>query len=236
MAKTLTPPSWASAGNVIGYTFSTELKQPVLQNILAPVSRVTKGMVSQFEREFASLSSVNRFPSVYYRNGHATMDHEDADNIGWVGEQHWRCLFFGNADNAWIHARPHLDKTLPPDKAKAELFDKRVKYAENLKGLGLFPSYHNVKSGRFLLPLGVKKGVGRLIEVWQTSAEEILIHPSRNPFYWVADPDTQALLHTLATTKEIMRLDRVHAHKVPQPAAPQAAITSSMQNKPHPVP
>src|SRR5687767_11684706 len=93
MAKTHDRPSWGSAGNVIGYTFKQGLNSHVMRN---------------FEL-FIDSSPLDRYPSVYYKQGHATLDHQDPGNIGWLGGEKWECLFFGNVTAGAIKSRPRHD-------------------------------------------------------------------------------------------------------------------------------
>lgn len=202
MAKTLDPPSWSSAGDVIGYTFKQELNSHVLRNF---------GL-------FIDASPLDRYPSVYYRHGHATLDHEDPDNIGWVGSTSWQCLFFGNVDNTAVENRPHgKDRD-----ATGEAYSKNMS--------GRFANY--CVRGVWAPAHGVQDGL-RLLEIWKRSSGGILIHPSRNRFYWIGDLKTKSLLHTLATTKKLMNADRQDANRM-QSATPQRPVAQKMQNRPHP--
>src|SRR6187401_2743181 len=74
---------WAKVQDVTGYTFAAALDARNLNNQI--------GKATDWP---------NRYPSVYYREGHATLDHERPNNVGWEGGVGWRCLFFNNVGRA----------------------------------------------------------------------------------------------------------------------------------------
>lgn len=74
------PPSWAQEGNVIGYTCSMLIGDPSFEAL----------------RDLRRTGWTRSLPSVYYRLGHKTNDHEKEANIGWDDKTGWQRLFFGN--------------------------------------------------------------------------------------------------------------------------------------------
>jgi hypothetical protein len=80
--KPLAPPAWAQEADLIGYTSSREIK---------------------FVGTGISIEGLKSYPSIYYKNGHATIDHTKPGNIGWEYGRDWKCLFFGNVPREYIH-------------------------------------------------------------------------------------------------------------------------------------
>lgn len=79
-------PSWAKEENIIGYT----APQPIVD-------------FSIFGLASAGLESC---PSIYYKDGHATMDHDVKGNVGWEFGQNYTMLFFGNVPREYV-TKPH---------------------------------------------------------------------------------------------------------------------------------
>lgn len=83
--KSLSTPDWATEDKVLGYTGSV------------PLQSFGSGSLP-LQADLAEL------PTVYYWNGHATMDHEARGNIGWEWGTAYTCEFFGNVDEQWAFA------------------------------------------------------------------------------------------------------------------------------------
>jgi hypothetical protein len=78
--KSLTAPVWAQEANLIGYTSASAI---------------------QFIGDDISIQGLTSFPSIYYKAGHATIDHLKPGNIGWeYGGM--KCLFFGNVPSQLV--------------------------------------------------------------------------------------------------------------------------------------
>jgi hypothetical protein len=76
--KPLDIPDWAlDSSNVIGYTAPSKIMASDLNNLMGVALRL--GAV----------------PSVYFKKGHATIDHIMPGNVGWEAPS-GRCIFFGN--------------------------------------------------------------------------------------------------------------------------------------------
>lgn len=82
--KSLQVPAWATESNVVGYTGAKPMR-------IAPGAML------------ATLGGTS-LPSVYYRSGHATLDHYKRGNTGWEGDVGWKCLFFGNVPRRHIRS------------------------------------------------------------------------------------------------------------------------------------
>ena len=204
-AKRLVAPTWATKDKVIGYTFREALNPHVLEN---------------FELFFGECP-LDGYPSVYYENGHATLDHQSGDNIGWDGSRAWQCLFFGNVDAEWSqNRRPHgPDRNAKGAAYAADLGGKFKNYCSN-------SSWTMQVEPEFPVPWV-------LVEVWRTGPNDILIHASRNRFRW-AYKDTRELLHKLATTQSIMSDDRQYAKHLAQ--APKVKQYPSVPQPPRVAP
>ena len=87
--KPLSVPGWAQQGNVIGYTCVQELN-------LGNTSPNASGILSLGAQGLHSL------PSVYYTQGHATLDHQVLGNVGWEYGDGWQCLFLGNVPEKYL--------------------------------------------------------------------------------------------------------------------------------------
>ena len=188
MSKPLRRPRWATPESLIGYTFRMDLNPHVLRN---------------FEL-FVGLSPLDSYPSVYYTDGHATVDHKDPDNIGWTDSRHWKCLFFGNVTYDMRHKRPHgADRNQKGKAYAAELASRFPNYwLGDVWAPRMEPQYPTART---------------LLEVWETAPGEIHIHASRNRFRWIADqPETRSLLHDLGGKRYIMSADRLNAGRMKQ--------------------
>ena len=73
--KSLTRPSWARVENVIGYTSSRR---------------------TRFHGGRLVIGGLDSYPSIYFKQGHATIDHGARGNSGWDERADWKRLFFGN--------------------------------------------------------------------------------------------------------------------------------------------
>lgn len=80
-AKPLAAQAWAREDSVIGYTSPARI---------------------QWVGERPSFDQLESFPSVYYKDGHATIDHRARGNIGWENFAGWKCLFFGNVPRQYV--------------------------------------------------------------------------------------------------------------------------------------
>lgn len=95
LRKSKSFPDWAMKNKVIGYTCSTEIHDFTNFTILGqPLYNITSESI----------------PSIYYENGHVTVDHLTPGNIGWANGRGWERLFFGNVlsrDYERIHKSKH---------------------------------------------------------------------------------------------------------------------------------
>lgn len=82
--KPLSSPSWAKEKDIVGYTSTERITHDN-----------TKDMLQQLIDEAAG--SRSELPSIYYRHGHATLDHGHGWNVGWEDLSGCEYLFFGNA-------------------------------------------------------------------------------------------------------------------------------------------
>ena len=173
---------WATAQSLVGYTFATELKAATVNRQVGDAA-----------------AWPNRYPSVYYEKGHATLDHEEAKNIGWEGGNGWNCLFFNNvADTDWRAAMAARDSG---DNAKRAVFAARM-----------HKTYTSVVKNNFWNGVLLNKN-GHLVEIWERPDKEIRVHPSRNSFR-LADLSLIPKLHSLATNTRIMRTSRHEAQEM----------------------
>ena len=76
-------PDWATPTTVTGYTYEFALNASMVGSLM-------KG-------QYAGTP----YPTVYYRNGHRTVKHKKAGNVGWEGTKR-RWLFFGNVHDKWL--------------------------------------------------------------------------------------------------------------------------------------
>ena len=79
--KSLAAPIWARETDLIGYTSINAI---------------------QFVGDGISIKGLQSYPSIYYKNGHATIDHLKPGNIGWEYGTNWTCLFFGNVPKQFV--------------------------------------------------------------------------------------------------------------------------------------
>jgi hypothetical protein len=84
--KPLSVPSWARKQDLIGYTSSKPAAVSDLASLITLLGAATDAA----------------HPSVYYWNGHATIDHSTRGNIGWEYGSGWQCLFFGNVPKGYV--------------------------------------------------------------------------------------------------------------------------------------
>uniref|UniRef100_A0A7S3P4H7 Uncharacterized protein n=1 Tax=Amphora coffeiformis TaxID=265554 RepID=A0A7S3P4H7_9STRA len=89
MSKSVNAPRWATESNLIGYTSS----RPI------PNGTGTGDLLQQLIREANERSEA---PSIYYQDGHATIDHSMPGNIGWEDMSNSTCLFFGNVPESHL--------------------------------------------------------------------------------------------------------------------------------------
>ncbi len=167
--KSLIVPSWATEANLIGYTSSHTFSGSVSLQSLIKMADGPGGLES--------------LPSVYYKKGHATLDHGVGGNVGWEVCSNMECLYFGNV--------PKLTYRLLRPAVRSG------KLAEHIDQLVTrYGSYY--RNG--LWRDAVKSGSGRtLLEIWQESEGVYDVHPSRNRFVWVTDSSARRGLHRLAT-------------------------------------
>ena len=172
---------WANVQDVTGYTFAAALDARNLNNQI--------GKATDWP---------NRYPSVYYKKGHATLDHERANNVGWEGGVGWRCLFFNNVGRA--------DARAAADARDSDDHDEKLDFIDRVA------HYGNALQNGHWLPL-VLHTHGRLVEIWRTPDGEIRVHPSRNVFR-LADSSLTRLLHDLAMNTKIMQRSRADAREM----------------------
>jgi hypothetical protein len=77
----LAAPIWAREVDLIGYTSINAI---------------------QFVGDGVSIQGLQSYPSIYYKNGHATIDHLKPGNIGWEHGTNWKRLFFGNVPKQFV--------------------------------------------------------------------------------------------------------------------------------------
>ena len=173
---------WAKVQNVTGYTFAAALDARSLNSQVGNAA-----------------AWPNRYPSVYYKKGHATLDHEEPNNIGWEGGVGWTCLFFNNVGRADVRAaataRDSGDRT------------KKLNFAKQMN-----TTHRSLFENDVWRP-GLLSGHGRLVEIWERPDGEIRVHPSRNSFRF-ADPSLTRLLHDLAMNTRIMQTSRNDAREM----------------------
>jgi hypothetical protein len=154
---------------------------------------------------------LDEMPSIYYRQGHVTLKHEDLGNLGWTKSDKWIWLYFGNVPEGDYYNFKEDD---PPK----DLRHKRIQFADKMRRLhGSYCSsdgrttdwqkeYDPTSSGKF------KVAKGRMLaEVWigtpdtnvwnktkSTVAKAPDRHPSRNPFRSINSSQLRDELNKLA--------------------------------------
>jgi hypothetical protein len=181
-------------------------------------------MIKKLDKEFADPnigSPLWRWepkPSVYYKNGHVTLQHETRENLGYTYASHmWHWLFFGNVSRTvWEDCRKRLYPRVHPDPRPGKLqFAARAR-ATRPPGFGSYSWSDGLRTE--WAEKGAKwqtnSASGRgdlLVEIWiqnklqdvfrpQSQVDEHVLksHPSRGHFYWVAgDKAMRSALHDL---------------------------------------
>ncbi len=182
-------PNWATPATVLGYTYEFALN------------------ASMFQALMGGQSSGTPYPTVYYRNGHRTIKHKTAGNVGWEGtKRQW--LFFGNVHDKWLDEDYWKDRNHTGSKLSSV---EKKSFAEELRDAAVTPkqspsfkictSYFDPDTNSWANQPHYGEGLlmfnkARLLEIYSDTGK-LSSHPSRNRFRW-ADTDLRALLHELA--------------------------------------
>ena len=182
-------PTWATPATVLGYTYEFALNAGMVQSL----------MDGQY--------SGTPYPTLYYRNGHRTVKHKIAGNVGWEGtKRQW--LFFGNVHDKWLDEdywkdQSHTGSKLSSAQKEAfawQLRDEAVA-PDQKQSFKISTSYFDPDTnswanqphyGEALLAFNK----ARLLEIYYDGGA-LRSHPSRNRFRW-AEKGLRPLLHELA--------------------------------------
>jgi hypothetical protein len=213
---------WAQPYGVIGYTAARQIEASEIKGLTQALSKPSTDQLDAIIK-----ASFKTLPTVYYRGGHATLDHEVWDNIGFEGtNRQW--LFFQNVpaqgtDHGSMKARTQeIQEQLAT--APASFFSKPTKLdeiwrqrAERTKGAPaktarvffakeLFEKYGTYCWLELWTPEPMRvPGADsspppppqRLLEVFE-ERNSLFFHPSRNPFHVAAATELREALHSLA--------------------------------------
>jgi hypothetical protein len=205
--KTLAKPNWASVGELIGYTFGLKITPEMVEEIRA-----------QARRDLNSRWRWGAKPSVYYKQGHVTLQHKGLENLGYTNSARWRWLYFGNVPEAEAK-KPHHQEQNQGDRRQPRIqFADRIRrqYGSYCWGDGVNTEWNLMgdpargwKTNRssklpkdaVLLEIWVRQDVNHAFGPATVVSDSVMdAHPSRNRFHWVADDyDLKKALHVLAT-------------------------------------
>lgn len=182
-------PYWAALQHVIGYTWSLEIK-----NVGQLADLQTIG------------GQAKELPSVYYVEGHATLDHASTWNVGWKGGMNETRIFFGNVPEQTAHRLSQLHGK-KKEEALADLLKDEWNYLD-FGGLawqdlftlptpppGLWRDWDSV----------VTPQRPHLYEVSRRNGS-LVTHPSRNAFRFARDQQIRHRLHALATDASLLEM------------------------------
>jgi hypothetical protein len=246
------PPQWAEPGNVIGYTFHDVIGDTFLDETLIDIDdyfnqeadRLAKSLRVDSIRRVVRPTKVAKtdpkpwsMPSVYYQQGHATLQHTFFDNLGWTKSDDCQWMFFGNVPKTEAQKDPHDDG----GSKGAFLTRMRRDYGRHCTGKGETTSWHEDleygdnelagpsqkttnpgQAGPSKKPQSVPAD-SVLLEMWfkcvyqgdyrtdkVAKVNTILTgHGSRNRFRWVGDQRLRGKLDQLAkkVLRDLRRLD-----------------------------
>lgn len=227
---------WAEAYGVVGYTSGRQIEA-------SEIKRLTQALSEPPTAELDAIikASFQTLPTVYYRGGHATLDHEVWDNIGFEGtNRQW--LFFQNVpaegtDHGSMKRRTHeIQKQLASDpesffRTATKLDDIWRQRADRTTGAPektarvffakeLFERYGTYCWLELWTPepmrvpgadLSPPPPPQRLLEVFEEK-NSLFFHPSRNPFRVAAATELREALHALAVSPA-MKMSRAKRRK-----------------------
>jgi len=183
--RVLPKPKWAEVENIIGYTFEEPLTVAMVDDMKARTRYALKGGAWRWESK----------PSVYYRGGHATLQHDRLNNLGWTESAGWNWLYFGNLPGKQaktIHQHDQEGREKFADEVMKKYgsycWSDRNRREWNLKG----------NPAKRWVPNDYDKPDAALLEVWVRPDKTLHGHCSRNRFRWVGDETLKTSLHALA--------------------------------------
>jgi hypothetical protein len=206
------PPNWAKATNVIGYTYHDELSVGLVEQMINAAPGEFKGNAWTKSVEAQRGRLLEFMPSIYYKQGHVTLKHNDLGDLGWTKSDTWIWLYFGNV--------PENDYYLfTEDQPPKDLRHRRIQLADRLRQThGSYcssdgrttdwkvydpassRSFKSLTLGRILAEVWIETPD---TNVWNKQKSSVAKanpsrHPSRNPFRWDNTPRLTFWLNKLA--------------------------------------